>query len=194
MMFSFLWHARAKCVRVLKPFVGAGLWLFFVTVVNAPQIPVGVQGVNTASLSGLSEKCCYCLLWAIKLVVCSFIQKKRDTGVQRECKMRSCFCYYHHVLAGKKCLSAPGLVERVTSFFLFNFSWESKCAPLFSFSRTLKTVVACGGCCGYKAGQDHEAECVLRRLRFCCSHTSVCCSPAAWDQNTVGCPRQWGDC
>lgn len=41
---------------------------------------------------------------------------------QRESKMRSCFCYYHHVLAGKKCLSAPGLVEWVTSLFLLNFS------------------------------------------------------------------------
>lgn len=80
MMFSFLWHARTTCVGILKPFVGSreSFFFFLPTIVNAPQIPVGVRGVNTASLSGLSEKRCYCLLWTIKLVVCSFIQKERE--------------------------------------------------------------------------------------------------------------------
>lgn len=166
-----------------SPLSGWIVTVFSVTVVNAPQIPVGVQGVNTASLSGLSEKRRYCLLWAIKLVVCSFIQKKRErqggVGGRGRVRWDHVFCYYHHVLAGKKCLSAPGLVEWVTSLFLFNFSWESECAPLFSFSRTLKTVMSCGECHGDKAGRDHRDESVLPRLKILLlTHTSVCRSPA----------------
>lgn len=134
MMFSFLWHARTTCVRILKPFVGArdSLFFFSPTVVNAPQIPVGVRGVNTASLSGLLEKTL--LLFIMNYKTCGLFlyserERERGGGVWGQRKMRSCFCYYHHVLAGKIWIR-----RMVTSLFLFNFSWRECAHPFFCFS------------------------------------------------------------
>ncbi len=176
MMFGFLWHTRVTCVRILKPFVGL-LVTFFCTsnpcrgAGSKHCLIVGSLG-KTLLLFIMSHKTCGLFLYSER-------EREKRGGVegQRESKMRSCFCYYHHVLAGKKCLSAPGLVEWVTSLFLLNFSWESECEPLFSFSRTFKTVVSCTGCHWDEAGRDHEDDYELWRLRFCHSHSphQVCC-------------------
>lgn len=124
MMFGFLWHSRVTCVRILKPFVGASLQLFFSDCCKCSSkscqgagskhcLIVGSLG-KTLLLFIISHKTCGLFLYSEK--------ERRGAEGQRESKMRSCFCYYHHVLARKKCLSPPGLVEWVTSLFLFNFS------------------------------------------------------------------------
>ncbi len=195
----FLWHARATCVRILKPFVGAGLWLFFCNRCICSSNPCRGAGSKHCLIVGSLGKTL--LLFIMSHKTCGlflYSERERETGGvegQRESKMRSCFCYYHHVLAGKKCLSAPGLVKWVTSLFLFNFSWESECAPLFSFSRTFKTVVSCAGCHWDKAGWDYEDDCVLRRLRYYHSHSLPFAALPSWRElNAMGRPRQRGGC
>lgn len=56
------------------------------------------QRVNSTSLSAPSEekKCGYCLLYAIKHVVCLSVQRERERERKEKGKQRVRSCFYHH--------------------------------------------------------------------------------------------------
>lgn len=107
MMLNFLWHARTTCVRILKPFVGLDCDCFCCDRCKCSSNPCWGAGSKHCLIVGslgktlllfiMSHKICGLFLYSEK-------ERERETGGvggQRESKMRSCFCYYHHVLAGK---------------------------------------------------------------------------------------------